>query len=57
MVEVDPSATKDHIAWEVQEGIKCADFLRRVYEEVCVYCIYVLVYEIHSHQQAFSLQL
>lgn len=24
------------ITWEVQEGVKCASFLRRVYEEVIV---------------------
>ncbi|KAL1815472.1 hypothetical protein ACET3Z_018046 [Daucus carota] len=34
MVEVDPGTTKDYFAWEVQEGIRCAYFLRRIYEEV-----------------------
>ncbi|KAK1357560.1 Urb2 domain-containing protein [Heracleum sosnowskyi] len=34
MVEVDPSPAKDYLAWEVQEGIKCAYFLRRIYEEL-----------------------
>lgn len=37
MVEVDPATTNDYLAWEVQEGIKCAYFLRRIYEEVFVY--------------------
>ncbi|GAB4838473.1 hypothetical protein Ancab_028017 [Ancistrocladus abbreviatus] len=33
MVDVD-SADKDYFTWEVQEGIKCAGHLRRIYEEI-----------------------
>lgn len=27
-------ARKGYFSWEVREGVKCASFLRRIYEEV-----------------------
>ncbi|CAK9138332.1 unnamed protein product [Ilex paraguariensis] len=33
MVNIDPVVRKGYFSWEVQEGVKCACFLRRVYEE------------------------
>ncbi|KAK1363078.1 putative nucleolar 27S pre-rRNA processing, Urb2/Npa2 [Heracleum sosnowskyi] len=56
MVDVDPATTKDYFAWKVEEGIKCAHFLKRIYEEVrqqkdvlgcCVFQLlsgYILIY-------------
>lgn len=43
MVDVDPANSKDYFAWKVEEGIKCAYFLRRIYEEVCVYYITCII--------------
>ncbi|KAL3814075.1 hypothetical protein ACJIZ3_015343 [Penstemon smallii] len=34
IVNTDPLARRDIFAWEVQEAVKCASNLRRVYEEV-----------------------
>lgn len=34
MVDVDPAIRKDYFAWKLQEGVKCAYFLRRIYEEI-----------------------
>lgn len=36
-VDVDPATTKDYFAWKLEGEIKWAHFLRRNYEEVCVY--------------------
>ncbi|KAI9181831.1 hypothetical protein LWI28_019092 [Acer negundo] len=33
-VDIDLEVRKGYFTWEVQEGIKCACFLRRIYEEV-----------------------
>lgn len=35
MVDSGLASKNDYLAWEVEEGIKCASFLRRIYEEVC----------------------
>lgn len=32
---------KGVLAWEIQDAIKCATFLRRVYEEVSTTCYYL----------------
>ncbi|XP_059647517.1 uncharacterized protein LOC132293884 [Cornus florida] len=34
MVDIDPVVRKGYFAWELQEGVKCACFLRRIYEEM-----------------------
>uniref|UniRef100_A0A5B7BNV3 Nucleolar 27S pre-rRNA processing Urb2/Npa2 C-terminal domain-containing protein n=1 Tax=Davidia involucrata TaxID=16924 RepID=A0A5B7BNV3_DAVIN len=34
MVDIDPVIRKGYFAWEIQEGVKCACFLRRIYEEM-----------------------
>lgn len=36
IVDVDPATRKDCFTWKIQEGVKCAYFLRRIYEEVCL---------------------
>ncbi|XP_010268229.1 PREDICTED: uncharacterized protein LOC104605241 [Nelumbo nucifera] len=33
-VDTDLVASKGYFAWEVEEGVKCASFLRRIYEEI-----------------------
>lgn len=38
MVDYDSAVREGFLAWEVNDGVKCASFLRRIYEEVRV-CI------------------
>ncbi|XP_043709479.1 uncharacterized protein LOC122658537 [Telopea speciosissima] len=33
-VDTDLMARKGYFAWDVQQGVKCASFLRRIYEEI-----------------------
>lgn len=44
---VDPAAVvrKCYFTWEVPEAVKCASFLRRIYEEVCV----ILFFDLNGH--------
>jgi hypothetical protein len=44
MVDTDSVARKGYFSWELEEGVKCACFLRRIYEEVCDVCM-----NIHYH--------
>lgn len=37
MVDGDSAVTEGFLAWEVNDGVKCASFLRRIYEEVSLY--------------------
>lgn len=38
-VDADSVARKGYFSWELEEGVKCACFLRRIYEEVSDVCI------------------
>ena len=35
IVNSDSEDQDDYFTWKVEEGVKCASYLRRVYEEVC----------------------
>lgn len=37
-VDADLVVRKGYFSWEIQEGVKCACFLRRIYEEVDKCC-------------------
>lgn len=37
-VDTDPVTRKGYFSWDLEEGVKCACFLRRIYEEVCGLC-------------------
>ena len=38
-VDTDSVVRKGYFSWELEEGVKCACFLRRIYEEVCNVCV------------------
>jgi hypothetical protein len=39
MVDTNSVVRKEYFSWELEEGVKCACFLRRIYEEVCNVCV------------------
>lgn len=38
-VDTDSVTRKGYFSWDLEEGVKCACFLRRIYEEVCDVCV------------------
>lgn len=38
-VDTDSIIRKGYFSWELEEGVKCGCFLRRIYEEVCDVCV------------------